>query len=63
MLACVWYTELTCTPYSGLRLTLWVRSSALVCVCVCVCVSMHVCDQFSYDAAHPVVRDHESKIK
>ena len=34
MLACVWYTELTCIPYSGLRRTLWVRSSALDCVCL-----------------------------
>ena len=36
MLVCMWYTELTCIPYSGLRQTLWVRSSALVCVCVCL---------------------------
>ena len=41
MLECVWYTELTSIPYSGLRRTLWVRLSALDCVCVCVC--MHVC--------------------
>ena len=43
MLACMWYTELTCIPYSGLRQTFWVRSSASVCVCVCVCVYLCVC--------------------
>ena len=50
-LAYVLYTVLTCIPYSALRGTLWVRSSALVCVCVCVCmcvcVCVCVCDQLS----------------
>ena len=34
----MWYKELTCIPYSGLRRTLWVRSSAVDCVCVCRCL-------------------------
>ena len=50
MLACMWYTELTCIPYSGLGPTLWVRSSALDCVCVCECRCLHACMHQVYRA-------------
>ena len=43
MLVCAWYTELT----SGLRQTLWARSSALDKARLCVCMRAYVCDQLS----------------
>ena len=49
MIACLWYTELTCILYSDLRPPLLVRSSALDCVCVCRCLHACLCVVYRAD--------------